>query len=85
MPGEPAMHEPSLSAQRAFWNEWNDDNRRDVRFEVSLDQAKLILSWLEKLGPRRLEILEVGCGTGWLCEKLAAYGNVTGTDLSDEC
>ncbi len=29
-------------------------------------------------------IIEVGCGTGWLVQRMAAYGDVTGTDLADE-
>ena len=30
----------------------------------------------------RPKILEVGCGTGWLTEKLATYGHCTAVDLS---
>ena len=28
-------------------------------------------------------ILEIGCGTGWLCDRLGAFGSVTGIDLAD--
>ena len=33
-------------------------------------------------GPR---IMDLGCGTGWLSERLAERGRVTAIDLSDEC
>lgn len=34
------------------------------------------------LGRGDLRILDVGCGIGWLCERLARYGAVTGTDMT---
>ena len=35
--------------------------------------------------PPQTRILEIGCGSGWLCEYLARFGyNVTGIDISDE-
>jgi len=39
-----------------------------------------IKSEIEKAGGKDLSILEIGCGRGWLCNKLQAYGNVTGID-----
>lgn len=73
-----------LAQQRHFWNGWNSENRERSVQDVSLRQAEVVLGWLERLGRRDLNILEVGCGTGWLCPKLLRYGRVTGTDLSDE-
>ena len=69
--------------QRAFWNWWNE-TREAARTRVSNDQQRVVLGWLEALGQRHLEIIDVGCGAGWLCEQLLPYGRVTGTDLSDE-
>ena len=37
-----------------------------------------------ELNRRDLDIIEVGCGTGWFCPLLAKFGRVIGTDLSDE-
>jgi SAM-dependent methyltransferase len=35
------------------------------------------------MGRTDLDILEVGCGNGWLCPSLKAFGRVTATDLSE--
>lgn len=43
-----------------------------------------MLRWLDGLGRTDLDIIEVGCGAGWLCPSLKPYGRVTATDLSDE-
>lgn len=72
-----------LSAQRAYWNQYNQ-TREQTRTRVSNDQQRVVLSWLEALGERHLQMIDVGCGAGWLCEQLLPYGNVIGTDLSDE-
>ena len=42
------------------------------------------MSWLERLGRDDLEILDVGCGAGWLEPQLLRFGRVTATDLADE-
>jgi 2-polyprenyl-3-methyl-5-hydroxy-6-metoxy-1,4-benzoquinol methylase len=39
---------------------------------------------LSRLGRRDLNILEAGCGAGWLCPDLKRFGSVVATDLSDE-
>ena len=34
---------------------------------------------------RNKNVLEIGCGTGWLCERICLAGNqVTGLDISEE-
>ncbi|WP_311966896.1 class I SAM-dependent methyltransferase [Bradyrhizobium australiense] len=43
-----------------------------------------MVSWLEALNRKDLRIPDVGCGAGWLCSQLTRFGQVTGTDLSDE-
>lgn len=73
-----------IDLQQSFWNEWNSSTREKRVDAVSLEQAQVILSWLDRLGRRDLEILEVGCGAGWLCAQLTRYGRVTATDLSDQ-
>ena len=52
--------------------------------EVSRRQAKVVCGWLDTLARKELEILEVGCGTGWFGPQETRFGRVTGTDLSDE-
>jgi 2-polyprenyl-3-methyl-5-hydroxy-6-metoxy-1,4-benzoquinol methylase len=44
----------------------------------------MIEVWISALGRRDLTIFDVGCGSGWLCERLLAYGQVTGIDLAGE-
>jgi 2-polyprenyl-3-methyl-5-hydroxy-6-metoxy-1,4-benzoquinol methylase len=73
-----------ISLQRTFWNRWNATNREESVGEVSRRQAEVMCGWLDSLGRRDLDIADVGCGTGWLCRQLTRFGQVTGTDLSDE-
>jgi 2-polyprenyl-3-methyl-5-hydroxy-6-metoxy-1,4-benzoquinol methylase len=79
------MHETvPLEAQQRFWNEWNAASREHELHDVSADQADVVTRWLRGLGRTDLDILEAGCGTGWLCAGLQSFGTVTGTDLSHE-
>ncbi|CAN7209027.1 class I SAM-dependent methyltransferase [Phyllobacterium sp. LjRoot231] len=73
-----------IPLQQSFWNQWNASTREIHLDEVSLRQAEVVRNWLEQLGTKELEILEVGCGAGWFCEELCEFGQVTGTDLADE-
>lgn len=68
--------------ERRFWNSWNAEHREEAQGDVSIRQAEVIDSWLR--GCDGLALLDAGCGTGWLCERLIAYGRVVGTDLADE-
>ena len=69
--------------QRDFWNKWNV-SREETRGRVSTEQREIILRWLDQIGRRNLDIIEVGCGAGWLCADLVKHGRVVGTDLSDD-
>jgi 2-polyprenyl-3-methyl-5-hydroxy-6-metoxy-1,4-benzoquinol methylase len=75
---------PELGAQRRFWNDWNTAHREVGVDAVCQRQAAVVSRWLSETGRRDLDILEVGCGTGWLCPQLRRFGQVTATDLSDE-
>ncbi len=74
----------SIQAQRDYWSSWNSTNRESHVSDTGVDQREVILRWLQRLGRTDLDIIEVGCGTGWLCPSLANFGKVTGTDLCDE-
>lgn len=74
----------AIQAQRAYWNSWNAANREVRLSEISLDQRDVALSWLSERGRTDLNVIEVGCGAGWLCPFLKPFGHVTATDLSDE-
>lgn len=71
--------------ERQFWNDWN----KRIREESPLDHAsrrrcETVLSMLGSLTLENPRILEVGCGTGWLAERLTHFGTVFATDLADE-
>jgi SAM-dependent methyltransferase len=73
-----------IPLQQQFWNDWNASTREQSIDVVSTDQARVVTGWLNRLGRKDLDIIEVGCGAGWLCGDLRPFGRVTGTDLSDE-
>src|SRR5262245_51127290 len=74
----------SISVQRSFWNEWNAAHRETRIGDISRDQRSVVTSWLRSRTRNNLDIVEVGCGSGWLCPDLVPFGRVTATDLSDE-
>jgi 2-polyprenyl-3-methyl-5-hydroxy-6-metoxy-1,4-benzoquinol methylase len=76
----------ALREQRRFWNDWNAKHRVGNWKvpQVNGRQARMVTEWLAALGRSNLDILEVGCGSGWLCEQLLGFGQITGTDLADE-
>lgn len=75
---------PSVAEQQSFWNSWNEGIWKSGRGEISRRQEEIVLEWLNTSGRRDNRILEVGCGSGWLCPKLAGFGEIVGTDLSDD-
>lgn len=77
------MDQP-IELQRDYWDAWNASNREHRQSDVSLDQRAVVLAWLEKLNRTDLDIIEVGCGAGWLCPSLKPFGRVTATDLSTQ-
>lgn len=76
--------DPSMRHQQAYWNEWNASTREQRLSEISLDQQKVLVEWLRATGRTDLDIIEIGCGSGWLCPSLKPFGHVTAVDLSDE-
>jgi 2-polyprenyl-3-methyl-5-hydroxy-6-metoxy-1,4-benzoquinol methylase len=65
-----------------FWNRWNAENREQLQGDVSHRQAEVVLGWLA--GRSGLFILEAGCGSGWMAERLTEHGRVVATDLPGE-
>lgn len=71
---------PPKELQREFWDGWNAAHRlKDP--DVYMSRQRDVACALAARMPRG-RILEVGCGTGWLCGALAPFGDVTGIDLS---
>lgn len=73
-----------LDEQRRAWNTWNAAARETRLSPSSLRQAEVLDRWLSGIGRRDLAIIDIGCGAGWTCERVAHYGQVTGVDLADE-
>lgn len=73
-----------LADQREMWNRWNAAAREHAQGETSQRQAAQVEAWLRALGRRDLDLIDVGCGAGWMCERLLPFGRVTGTDLADD-
>jgi len=71
-----------IALQQSFWDNWNTQHRETAVGEVSSDQKKVVLAWLTDIGRTDLNILDVGCGAGWLDPSLKQFGAVTATDLS---
>jgi len=93
--GSMASPDPSASTragsedadlQRQFWNAWNARFREEGMQlpPPNARQAQTVLGWLRGTdrGPR--DIVEVGCGSGWLCGLMTEFGKVQGIDLADE-
>ncbi len=68
---------------RMAWNRWNSTHREASVSQISDGQAAVVEHWLRYVGGAE-RILEVGCGTGWMAERLTQFGSVTATDLADE-
>lgn len=73
-----------IEEQRKAWNDWNTRWREQEVGHISVRQAETIEGWLEQVGATPLNILDAGCGTGWMCQRLLRFGSVTGVDLADE-
>jgi 2-polyprenyl-3-methyl-5-hydroxy-6-metoxy-1,4-benzoquinol methylase len=74
-----------LETQRKFWNEWDGKYLQDSTIgDQALRRGEAAVSLLKGCSLWRPNIMEFGCGNGWLAEKLAAYGPVTGVDIADK-
>jgi 2-polyprenyl-3-methyl-5-hydroxy-6-metoxy-1,4-benzoquinol methylase len=75
---------PPIDDQRRFWNKWNTEFRENSGTdEISRRRAAKIFELLRSLELSKPEIVEIGCGSGWLAEQLTMLGSVTGIDLAD--
>lgn len=75
----------ALEITRAHFDTWKTEFRADsfdgIDPEIRLRAERVLRLIGERADPHQ-EILEVGCGTGWLAERLRELGPVTGIDLS---
>jgi SAM-dependent methyltransferase len=73
-----------ISEQRRMWSRWNAAGRERILPEGPQRQAQVVDDWLRSLQRTDLELIDVGCGAGWLCERLLPFGRVIGTDFVED-
>ena len=79
------IRQPSIAEQQHFWNEWNAKYREQaVLDQASIRRAQVCIGLFKSLGLDEPQILELGCATGWMSERLAEFGPVTALDLADD-
>ncbi len=75
---------PSLTDQQRFWNTWNATLRNPENLnQWALRRGETIIGIVRSLAVENPKILDLGCGTGWLTERLAQFGSATGIDLAE--
>ncbi|MGD2134256.1 MAG: class I SAM-dependent methyltransferase, partial [Maricaulaceae bacterium] len=79
-----SAHAIDIDVQRRYWDRWNAEHREKNQVFTSRRQADIVVGWLRRLGRSDLEMLDVGCGSGWLADRLIEFGAVTGTDLAPD-
>lgn len=77
--------EPSAREQANYWDAWNARWREATDLSRRVQkQVALVMAWLRSLGRMDLKVLDVGCGSGWLCALLLPFGMITGIDFTEE-
>lgn len=73
-----------VSEQAPAWDAWNFQVARDAQklTAPSRRQAERLVERLDGLGRHDLEMIDIGCGTGWICDRIIKFGRVTGIDLA---
>jgi SAM-dependent methyltransferase len=75
----------SIYQQRLFWNDWNTRIREEGGPDlVSIRRCREVFKLLHDIDMTHPDIIELGCGTGWMSSELTHFGTVTATDLADE-
>jgi 2-polyprenyl-3-methyl-5-hydroxy-6-metoxy-1,4-benzoquinol methylase len=72
---------PSLEQQTDYWKYWQ---RTRSCNSWARQRAELLLELVRSLPLERPAIMDFGCGNGWFCKELSAFGDVTGIDLNEE-
>ena len=76
----------SLQNQKGFYNQlYTTQDLIAVKGGLHGEcRRRAILGFVEHLKLKNPQILELGCGLGYLANQLSCIGNVTGIDLSDK-
>ena len=63
---------PSLSEQSSFWDSWHAGiGANPAAWQLTERKCHAVLSLLSESGAEHPAILEIGCGTGWMADKLS--------------
>jgi 2-polyprenyl-3-methyl-5-hydroxy-6-metoxy-1,4-benzoquinol methylase len=73
-----------IHEQVRSWDSWNAAAREHGISPAAAHHAQAVEASIAAFGRTDMTIVDVGCGTGWLCERLQKFGRVTGVDLSDQ-
>jgi len=66
-----------------IWKEQADGQGRDYTERYRVEFIVECLKAIAAKHRGRLDILDLGCGTGWMAPFLSPYGRVTGVDFSE--
>ncbi|WP_135209768.1 class I SAM-dependent methyltransferase [Vitreimonas flagellata] len=78
------MNDDAFGALRAAYRDYSASYRGKRRSaDVEIWTGSITLDWLARLQPLSVDILDIGCGGGWLAGRLTAYGPVSGIDDGD--
>ena len=81
----PMEDSPSIEEQAAMYDRWNLECRAGDYESITPEiraRGERVVQFLRRQRVKDARILEVGCGTGWLAERLVEFGHVAGVDLS---
>ena len=72
-PDEEVFQLPDIAKQNPYYKEWR----------MRKQSMQRLIRWLEKKN-KPMKILEIGCGNGWLCNRLSEIKNsdITGLDIN---
>lgn len=73
-----------IREQASSWDNWNAAAREQKISPSAARHAAAVEASVAAFARTDLRIIDVGCGTGWMCERLRKYGQVIGVDLSDQ-
>lgn len=76
----------TMNREISYWDGWNIQYRSGIIDEESTpgELGTVLLKELSSLSLRNphLRVVEIGCGTGWMAERLGGCGSYLGLDLS---
>ena len=74
---------PNIRHQARFWNNWNTTAREGRRLDQPTERRSSFVLELCRSFSTGGPIIDIGCGTGWLCDRLSQVApEVYGTDLA---